>query len=70
MVFALEAKYNVCILSSLCLFNLDAVHNKVVLELPPKESFRIKVNFEFLKGICLEPGVVKDIITIPNVVKD
>ena len=44
--------------------------NKVVFEEPPKESFNIKVNLEFLKGICLLPGVVKDIITIPKVVND
>ena len=69
IVFALDAKYKVCMLSSLCLLSLDAVHKRVVFEEPPNESFKIKVNFEFLKGICLHPGVVKDIITIPNVVK-
>ena len=68
-VFALDAKYKVCMLSSLCLLSLDAVNKRVVFEEPPNESFKIKVSFEFLKGICLHPGVVKDIITIPNVVK-
>ena len=70
IVFALLAKYKVWILSSECLFNRLAVHNKVVFELPPKLSLNIKVNLLFLNGICLVPGVVKAIITIPNVVRD
>lgn len=46
------------------------MHNRVVLALPPRDSLNIKVSFEFLKGICLEFGVVSAMIHIPSVVKE
>ena len=44
-----------------------------VLELPPSESFRRKVSFESLYGICLDlppADSTKELITSPSVVKD
>ena len=41
---------------------------KAVLELPPKPSFKIRVNFDYLYGIYALLSI-KQLITLPRVVK-
>jgi hypothetical protein len=65
---ALYANFNVYTDSSIWTHLLLAVHIKVVLEFPPRDSFKKNVNFESLKGTW-DLLSVKLIMHIPNWVK-
>lgn len=67
--FALLANLRVWTDSSTSLNTLEAVQTRVVLELPPSDSLRKKVNLESRKGMCGADSV-KCFMQIPRVVSD
>lgn len=68
IVFTRYANFKDCTLSSLNLTNRLHVHSKVVLEFPPRLSFKRCVNFESRNGTYGSP-LDRDLITRPSDVK-
>lgn len=66
--FALAANYRVCTDSSMWRNCLLAVQIRVVLEFPPRASFKNSVNFESLNGMWLLPSV-RALMTKPSDVR-
>lgn len=68
-MFLARDAYNIVFNVSRKLFSAGEIQAIIyVLELPPKESYRIRVNFVSLYGICLLALVVsvKAVITFPR----